>query len=154
MKYAVQVNYRTHRGNASSRTFVVEANDESHAVEIAVEIANRKARKHPNVQSIVGIDVVEVFSTASVDWGKELTHVTEMRGKAIDAMTNHIPEGMTCRLSIPSGHGHIIAVTNMQDHGLVFDAEGGGPILKAHKVDTETIFQAVRAVLSRTFTEL
>ena len=68
MKYAVQVNYRTHRGNASSRTFVVEANNEPEAV----EIANGKARKHPNVQSIVGGDVVEVFSPAPTDWGKEL----------------------------------------------------------------------------------
>ncbi len=79
MKYAVQVNYRTHRGNASSRTFVVEANNEPEAV----EIANGKARKHPNVQSIVGGDVVEVFSPAPTDWGKELSKLAELRKKAM-----------------------------------------------------------------------
>jgi len=78
MKYAVQVNYRTHRGNASSRTFVVEANSEPEAV----EIANGKARKHPNVQSIVGGDVVEVFSPAPTDWGKELERISDLREKA------------------------------------------------------------------------
>ena len=78
MKYAVQVNYRTHRGNASSRTFVVEANSEPEAV----EIANGKARKHPNVQSIVGGDVVEVFSPAPTDWGKELAKIQDLREKA------------------------------------------------------------------------
>ena len=79
MKYAVQVNYRTHRGNASSRTFVVEANSEPEAV----EIANGKARKHPNVQSIVGGDVVEVFSPAPTDWGKEFERIADLRGKAL-----------------------------------------------------------------------
>ncbi len=147
MKYAVQVNYRTHRGNASSRTFVVEANSEPEAV----EIANGKARKHPNVQSIVGGDVVEVFSPAPTDWGKEFTRLTEMREKAISEMQNHIPQGRACTLSIPSRHGHIITVLNLPDNGIGFVTEESNITLWPHKVDTEYLFQAAYAVASTTF---
>ena len=87
MKYAVQVNYRTHRGNASSRTFVVEANSEPEAV----EIANGKARKHPNVQSIVGGDVVEVFSPAPTDWGKEAERIYKMRDSVVAYLKENAP---------------------------------------------------------------
>ena len=97
MKYAVQVNYRTHRGNASSRTFVVEANSEPEAV----EIANGKARKHPNVQSIVGGDVVEVFSPAPTDWGKEFTRLTEMREKALQYIAQMIDKHDSIELLNP-----------------------------------------------------
>ena len=147
MKYAVQVNYRTLHGNPGSRTFVVEANSEPEAV----EIANGKARKHPNVQSIVGGDVVEVFSPAPTDWGKEFTRLTEMREKAISEMQNHIPQGRACTLSIPSRHGHIITVLNLPDNGIGFVTEESNIPLWPHKVDTEYLFQAAYAVASTTF---
>ena len=97
MKYAVQVNYRTHRGNASSRTFVVEANSEPEAV----EIANGKARKHPNVQSIVGGDVVEVFSPAPTDWGKEFSKIQDLRGKAMQYIAQMVDKHGSIKLPDP-----------------------------------------------------